>query len=377
VRFLGAAILLAALGIAAFRLHAAAWREAPITLLCGFALGAALQRSRFCFASAFRDLFLQGERRVMAGLLVALALGSVGYAVVFDAQMPDPDVVYLHPTAHINPAGLHLLVGGLAFGFGMSIGGGCISGNLYRLGEGSLPSVGALLGLAVGFNLGFLAWNWIWVNVVNLDHVVWFPRKLGYSGALALQLGLLAAAGGLVLRFTPPSRPREFEPSVVDRVLVKGWPAWAGAAVIAAVATIMFFRSEPLGVTGELSRVSRAIGIAPERLEGLDKFKGCGAADTSGKISLNGLFVLALVGGAACAALLAREFRVRVGTAKAWGVSMAGGVLMGFGAMISHGCTIGTLLSGVMAFSLSGWVFALGLLGGAWLGARALGGNNP
>jgi hypothetical protein len=40
--------------------------------------------------------------------------------------------------------------------------------------------------------------------------------------------------------------------------------------------------------------------------------------------------------------------------------------------MISLGCTVGTLLSGIMALSLSGWVFALGLFGGATAGGRAM-----
>jgi hypothetical protein len=30
---------------------------------------------------------------------------------------------------------------------------------------------------------------------------------------------------------------------------------------------------------------------------------------------------------------------------------------MGFGSMIALGCTVGTLLSGIMAASLSGWIF--------------------
>ena len=43
---------------------------------------------------------------------------------------------------------------------------------------------------------------------------------------------------------------------------------------------------------------------------------------------------------------------------------------MGFGALLASGCTIGALLSGVMAFSLHGWVFALGLVAGAWTAVR-------
>src|SRR5262245_37562669 len=76
--------LVAAFAFVAFR------SRASFLLASGFALGAALQRSRLCFASAFRDLFQKRESRGMVGVLTALAVGSVGYLVVFGAQLPDP-----------------------------------------------------------------------------------------------------------------------------------------------------------------------------------------------------------------------------------------------------------------------------------------------
>ena len=44
----------------------------------GLAFGFVLQRARFCFASAFRDIFLLGHARTMKGVLLGLAVGSVG-----------------------------------------------------------------------------------------------------------------------------------------------------------------------------------------------------------------------------------------------------------------------------------------------------------
>ena len=41
---------------------------------------------------------------------------------------------------------------------------------------------------------------------------------------------------------------------------------------------------------------------------------------------------------------------------------------MGFGAMIALGCTVGNLLSGIMAASLSGWVFLIFCALGLYLG---------
>ena len=60
------------------------------------------------------------------------------------------------------------------------------------------------------------------------------------------------------------------------------------------------------------------------------------------------------------------------GRPRTFALAAGGGVLMGFGAMLGLGCTIGTFLSGVMAFSLHGWVFAGGLMAGAFLGVKIL-----
>jgi uncharacterized membrane protein YedE/YeeE len=372
----------AALFSAALALHDSPGygRGASFSVASGAAFGAILQRSRFCFASAFRDLFLLRDRRAALGVLAALAAGSLGYQVVFGAWIPDPRAGYVPPTAHITPAGWHLLLGGGAFGLGMVLAGGCISGQLYRLGEGALTAPVALLGASFGFWLGFAAWNPLYVSAVSAAPVVWLPAPLGFAGSLLVQLAALALLAAWLLRRLPAPPPRPPEAMTLGvawrRIATDGWPAWAGGLAVGVLATFTFLRTTPLGVTSELSRVARSAGSAlslvPSRLEGLDLLAGCRPAATGRAIGDNGLFVLALVLGSCSAALLAGEFRVRLGRPRAHIMALAGGVLLGFGAMISLGCTVGTLLSGVMAFSLSGWLFLAGLLGGSRLGVAAL-----
>jgi len=50
--------------------------------------------------------------------------------------------------------------------------------------------------------------------------------------------------------------------------------------------------------------------------------------------------------------------------------ALLGGIFMGWGAMLALGCTVGTLLSGISAFALSGWVFAVAVFVGIWVGVR-------
>ena len=378
----GAAVLVA-LCAASYLLHDLPdfGRASSFEVLSGAAFGVILQRSRFCFASAFRDLFLLGSTRAALGVLAALAVGSLGYLVVLGAQLPDPRAGYPHPTAHITPAGPHLLLGGASFGLGMVLAGGCISGHLYRLGEGSLFSLTALLGALAGFGVGFLSWNFLWVKTIATAPLLWLPAWMGYAGAALLQFAVLSALAALLLRFAqaPPASPAVASSGLRDAlrsVFQRGWPHWIGGAAIGVLATFTFLRTEPLGVTAEIGRLSRragsALGVLPDRLEGLEGLKGCRAVLSDAWVTDAGLFAAALVAGSLAAALLAGEFRLRAGKPRTHFLAFGGGILLGFGAMISLGCTVGTLLSGIMAFSLSGWLFAAGLAGGAWAGSRVL-----
>src|SRR5262245_54064282 len=90
--------------------------------VCGAAFGALLQRSRLCFTSAFRDFFVLRDRRAALGILSALAVGTVGYAVVYGLQLPGAR--YVPDTAHIAPSSPVVALGGLTFGIGMVLAGG-------------------------------------------------------------------------------------------------------------------------------------------------------------------------------------------------------------------------------------------------------------
>jgi uncharacterized protein len=87
-----------------------------------------------------------------------------------------------------------------------------------------------------------------------------------------------------------------------------------------------------------------------------------------GVFSRGFLFVCALVLGSLGSALLAGEFEFEWPSPSGAFLALLGGVFLGWGAMVSFGCTIGTLLSGIHASSLSGWLFGVALVGGILLG---------
>ena len=145
---------------------------APISLLIGISLGLLLERGRFCFFCIFRDGIEDKNTTPFLSVLVAIATGSVGYALIFGQFLPDTTTDRLPPAAHIGPVSWVLALSAFTFGIGMALSGACISGHLYRLGQGYLRAIPALIGTLGGFVLAFLTWNWFYLNAkIGRAHV--------------------------------------------------------------------------------------------------------------------------------------------------------------------------------------------------------------
>jgi uncharacterized membrane protein YedE/YeeE len=349
-------------------------RELALSALIGLAFGIVLQRSRFCFFCVSRDFIERRDARGLLGILVALAVGLIGYHIVFGAFMPVPTIGRLPPQAHIGPLSWVLAAGAFSFGIGTAISGSCISAHLYRLGEGATASPFALLGVLFGFGLGFLSWNYLYLSGIQEAPVIWLPHHLGYAGSLALQLIALAVIAVLLWRGHREQLPSDLSTEKTGGIWMRRWPVYVGGLLIAFIAVLSYFRIGPLGVTAELGSVARtggnALGWLPTRLEGLDTFSGCATAIKETLWSQNGVFVVSLILGSLAAALSAGDFKPRVPRLQEIVRAFFGGILMGWGSMVALGCTVGTLLSGIMAGAASGWVFALFLAGGLYLGWR-------
>ena len=114
-------------------------------------------------------------------------------------------------------AWLSLLVGGLTFGVGMTLSGGCANKNLVRMGGGSLRSVvvRAFLAIASYMTLKglFGQWRAVWLDpvAINLAELGWKDQSLATAVAratglapatalLATAITIAAAGGGRVQR---------------------------------------------------------------------------------------------------------------------------------------------------------------------------------
>lgn len=368
-------------------------RALPVFWVLGVAFGFVVQRSRFCFVAGFRDLFLLHQGRMMRGILAGLAVATVGFAMIMATVVPNPGTDVLPTDAHVLPLGVATVAGGLMFGVGMVLAGGCVSGTLYRMGEGYVGSWVALGGVMVGLYALNRTWNWWWEVSIAADPFIWLPTDLGYSGAIVLTLGLLGLAllavgwwekrspyAGFTIPITRRSASAEPEQQPNDlvklyrAVVQTEWSPITGGVLLALVNVLLFIRYRPLGVVGEISRWSSDIadsaGAGVGTLKGIDGLAGCVARVTEGTWFTDAFMLNAgIIVGALAAALLSREFKLRVPRQpRRYAQSLGGGVVMGYGAGLGLGCTIGAFFSAIPSLALNGWIYAASLAAGAYLG---------
>lgn len=106
-----------------------------LMVLAGFGIGFVMHRSRLCFARAIREPFMTAEGLMTKAMIVAILVGTLFGSILLQKGTIDPYV------AISTRFWLGSLVGGLIFGVGMVLAGGCASGSLWRIGEGHLKLV--------------------------------------------------------------------------------------------------------------------------------------------------------------------------------------------------------------------------------------------
>lgn len=361
--------------------------------LFGLAFGFVLQRSRFCFASAFRDLFLLGDARVMKGIIAGLAVATAGFTVLMARLVPEISFGGLPPGATVLPLGLHTLLGGVLFGVGMVLAGGCTSGSLYRAGEGYIGSMVALLGIMLGLEISSHTWNWWWQVHIGQAPLVWFPAHLGYLGATLITFaGLLAlfvlvswwefrASILLPIKRAEPVAPtslREQFGALWQTIFVKGWPVVVGGVALGVLNVLLYTYRHPWGVVAGLGiwadKLASIVDLEAGELLGRSSLAGCAfEPETASALGHMPLLNVGVIVGAFIAACFAAEFKLRFPRqAIRYGQSIGGGVLMGYGAGLALGCTVGAFFSAIPSLALNGWVFGGSLAIGAYLGVKII-----
>lgn len=154
-----------------------------LAALFGAGFGLLIERGQVCFTSAFRDLWISGR----AVMTKALAVGMIISVIItfFFIQNGMPAIIQISAPS--------TFVGGLLFGIGIVLAGGCETGWMYRAMEGQLHFWVVGVGNITGAT--FLAYAWDHLGIYNVLVAGWRPVNLieawGPLGALYGTLTLL------------------------------------------------------------------------------------------------------------------------------------------------------------------------------------------
>lgn len=158
-------------------------------LIFGVAFGIILQRSRFCFTAAFRDPVITGNTSLTRAVFLAISVGTAGFSAlsiysVLSGGKP-------MGTDSVEPLSILTIIGGVLFGIGMVIAGGCASGTLMRFGEGFQLQWISFIFFIFGSVAGAWAMGFLEPMVIKQKVSVYLPEHLGWIGALVFQFTLI------------------------------------------------------------------------------------------------------------------------------------------------------------------------------------------
>lgn len=155
----------------------------------GCCFGFILQKSRFCFTASMRDPCITGSTSVTRAVLIAFAITTIGFtAIKYGAHVNGGAIP---GQGYIMPISLATAVGGIIFGIGMVIAGGCASGTLMRVGEGFGMQMLSLFFFVIGSLIGANHMGWWTLNFNATAPRIFLPDVFGWAGAVILQLAII------------------------------------------------------------------------------------------------------------------------------------------------------------------------------------------
>jgi len=331
--------------------------------LLAFIFGAVGNKTDFCTMGAVSDWVNMGDTSRLRMWLLAIAVAILGSSALHLAGVVDlSKSIYPGP----NFTWLSYIVGGFLFGVGMTLGSGCGSKTLIRVGTGNLKSlvVYVFLGIAAYMTLRGLLGAFR-VGVLEKASIT-LPQGQDLPSLIGLNRAILAALiGGGLLAFVYASR--QFRSTfdytlggvVTGLVVVGGWYVSGHIGHVAEDPNTL----QEAFVATNTGRMESFSFVAPFAftLEYLMLWTDKSKIITYGIASAAGV-----IAGSAAYALATRTFRWEgFRDAEDTANHIVGGMLMGFGGITALGCTIGQAISGFSTLALGSIMTFVAIVAGS------------
>lgn len=332
---------------------------ACVGLIGGVLLGLAARMGRFCTLGAIEDLYY-GENTLrlrMWGIAIGVSvIGTFGLSSfgLLDLQQT------LYLSRHWNP--MESIIGGLVFGYGMALAGNCGYGALARVGGGDLRSllIVLIMGISAYVTLGgALSSVRIWIFGTSQDaaNVPTFAHSISQASGTSIE-SVGVVIGFIILIITLLNRDLRTAYSHIF------WGAVAGVAIVTGWAGTQWVASNGYDATPVVSHTfSAPIG---ETI--LYAMTSSGNSISFGTGSVLGVLLGALLGS-----LYKGHFRWEAcDDPRELRRQILGAVLMGIGAVVAVGCSVGQGLSAFSVLAYGAPLTLVCIMAGAAIGLRQL-----
>jgi uncharacterized protein len=349
--------------------------DTPITTIvaiwgfaAGIIFGITAQRTNFCTMGAISDAVFMGSFSRMRAWVMAVAVAIAGSQILHMTGTIDLGrAIYLTP----NFGWVGAIIGGLLFGFGMTMAGGCGNKTLVRLGAGNLKSL--IVAIVIGIT-GYATLRGI-IGLLRVEFEAATMVDLSAHGLESQSMvEMLAAVVGME---TDALRP------VMVAVVVIAMLVWCFKSVEFRgssrdiIAGLIIGLMIPLGwyITGN---------IGNDEFDPVPMFSFTFVSPTSDSVQYLMTFTgstinfgIATVGGVIVGSFLAAkasgEFQIEsFADAADLQRHLLGAFMMGMGGIIALGCTIGQAVTGMSTLALGSLIAWLSLLAGGYLGMKYL-----
>ncbi len=407
---IGFAVLVAAIFIGKTQL------ATPMLLfrLCiGMALGYVFSRSYTGFAGSVNRAFRTGSTKLMRAMAIMFLVTAIGVAGILMFNIdPETGEALVAFGISVKPINLGLILGGLMFGFGMSLSSCCASGIMSDMASETPKALITMFffGLGVVIGMPFDTKTWVTESVIKVGdkNGVFFPdlfkgsnvnMYLGGILVTALIVGVIIAlsykyeayrkAKGtlgvvpserrveLLAQEELPTEKKALGSYIYNKLFVNPWSLYTGGLIIAILFLTMYGATKGgWGASGPFgnwsAKVLMMFGVSAESLA---TYTSKAPEFFTGSIFENGIGIqnMGIAVGAFVYLLTSGQFSK---TAQnffnvpkfQWLLYILGGLTMGIGTRMSQGCNAGALYTPAAQMSLSGWVFLLALIGGGIVG---------